>query len=79
MSDTVTDVQIIAEPLRIVFYYKSGNNKAGSYEALTEAEQDIIALDEGRKLPDGRHEPFFTKREVAAARVALTEHGIRLA
>lgn len=79
MSDTITDIQIIAEPLRIVFYYESGNNKAGSVETLTQSESDNIALDEGRSLSDNRSEPFFSKKEVAAARTALAEHGIRLA
>lgn len=77
--DTLLDTKILAEPLRIVFYYKSGNNKAGSVETLTQSEWDIIAIDEGRNLPDDRKEPFFTKHEVLAGKRALAEHNLRLA
>ena len=79
MSEKIKKVQIIEEPLRIVFYYKSGNNKAGSVEALVQSEEDNAALAERRELPDGREEPFFTKNEVAAARRALAKENIQIA
>ncbi|GEM_PF-6333250 len=77
--DKLLDTKVIAEPLRIVFYYQSGNNKAGTVETLNQSEWDNIALDEGRKLPEDRNEPFFTKSEVMAGKRALAEHNMRLA
>lgn len=88
MSEKIKKVQIIEEPLRIVFYYKSGNNKAGSVETLTQSEQDNAALAKKRMLPEGHvesffdrncEEPFFTSKEVEAAKHALAEHNFRKA
>ncbi len=77
--DKIMDVQIIAEPLKIVFFYESGNTKAGSIDTLNQSEWDITLQGEGRKLPDDREEPFFTSSEVVAAKRALREHKILLA
>jgi len=78
MSEKWKSIEVVAQPLRVVFFYESGNAKGASLETLNQSEWDNIALAEGRSLPENR-EPFFTKEETLAAKRAITERGIHLA
>ena len=72
-----TSIEVMSEPLRVVFFYESGNAKGGSLEALQQSESDNNALAEGGTLPENR-EPFFTREETMAAKRAMVERGIHI-
>lgn len=79
MSDkNWTSIQVIKEPLRVIFLYESGNAKGASLEELHQSEWDNISLSEGRALP-GDRKPFFTQEETAAAKRAIAEQGFHIA
>jgi hypothetical protein len=79
MSDQKWEsIKVIAEPLRVIFFYECGNAKGASLEEINKSEWDNIALAEGQTLPENR-EPFFTMEETKAAKRAFADHGIRLA
>jgi hypothetical protein len=73
MSQEIFCVDVIKEPLQVVFFYKSGGNKAGCMETLDKSEAENRILADGHKLPEG-HEPFFTREEVLAARLFMAEN-----
>ena len=76
--EVIKSTKVIKEPLRVLFFYESGNAKGGSVEVIHQSEWDNIALEQGQKLPDDR-EPFFTKEETTAAKRAIAQLGIRIA
>lgn len=73
-----TSLEVVTEPLRVIFFYESGNAKGASLEVLNQSEWDNIRLAEGRTLPDNR-EPFFTQEETLAAKRAISERGLYIA
>jgi hypothetical protein len=71
-------VDVLREPLHVVFSYGYAIYKTGSIETLEAAEADNTALAKGHKLPDGRT-PFFTKEETIAARNEISRRGLHIA
>jgi hypothetical protein len=73
-----SSIEVIAEPLRVIFYYESGDIKCGAIETINQSEWDNIALEQGAILLNKR-EPFFTKEETLAAKRAISDRGIHIA